>query len=438
MPSTRVKEIADMKCRIVFISFFVVATTASAQLASGRFTTSFYGWQGRSASLEKQDYLRGYENVQLDFSHQHFSFNTNFQLSKDFGTVINTDPEMRLSSLTVKARDIADVANVSVGRQFVFAGVGNGLIDGATVKAMVLDKKIGVTAYGGYNVVQSRTISLEKKFSENSLYGGQLTVEPVDNGIVGVSYMKRTRKPEPFTAVRADSLFNPYVIVIAYSPTEEEYASVDARYNFLNRVNVYGRSDYDLNFMRMSRAELSARVEILPSLSATAEYLLREPRVAFNSIFSVFKSNSTQEVEAGLEYEVMPLLHTFARYANVQYTDDKSGRMTIGGWYDVVNVSYTQNFGYAGDLNGLSLQAVYPMMERKLVPNIGFGFASYQLSESEEKNTVFNSSIGATYRPMPSLSTDVQLQWMRNPQYANDVRLFVKVNYWFTERLSWF
>src|SRR5450830_496431 len=114
MPSTRVKEIADMKCRIVFISFFVVATTASAQLASGRFTTSFYGWQGRSASLEKQDYLRGYENVQLDFSHQHFSFNTNFQLSKDFGTVINTDPEMRLSSLTVRARDIADVANVSV------------------------------------------------------------------------------------------------------------------------------------------------------------------------------------------------------------------------------------------------------------------------------------------------------------------------------------
>jgi hypothetical protein len=112
--------------------------------------------------------------------------------------------------------------------------------------------------------------------------------------------------------------------------------------------------------------------------------------------------------------------------------------VTVGGSYDFVNFSYTQNFGYAGDLNGVSIQAVYPMMERTLTPNFGLGFASYQLSDSDTKNTVLNTSIGATYRPKASLSTDVQLQWMRNPRYANDMRLFVKVNYWFTERLGWF
>lgn len=436
--STRAKEIAAMNYKIFLIGLLVFAATASAQLTSGRFTTSFYGWQGRSATLEKENYLRGYENVQYEFSQQRFSFHTNFQLSKDFGTIISTDPELRLSSLTLKARGIADLVDVSVGRQFVFAGVGNGLIDGGVAKAMFLDKKLGVTAFGGYNVIQSRTIDLKKSFPDNSLYGGQVTYEPVDNGIVGVSYMKRTRKPDPFTVVRADSLFNPYVVVMAFSPDEEEYASFDARYSVLNNVSLYGRSDYDFNFERISRTQLEARVGILSSLSATADYLFREPRLAYNSIFSVFNASSTQEIEAGLEYEVMPLLRTFARFATVHYTDDNSERITVGGTYDFVNLSYTQNFGYAGDLNGISVQAVYPMMERKLTPNIGIGYASYQVSDNAPKNTVFNSSVGATYRPEPSMSADAQVQWMHNPLYSNDVRVFLKVNYWFSERLSWF
>ncbi len=427
-----------MKCKILFIILFFVTATASAQLATGRFTTSFYGWQGRNADLDNQNYMRGYENVQFDLSQQHFSFNTNFQYSNDFGTTIGTDPDLQLSSLTLKARNIADIGDVSVGRQYVFAGVGNGLIDGAVAKAMLFDREVGVTAYGGYNVIESRTIDLKESFPNNSLFGGQITVEPIENGIIGLSYMNMTRKPEPFTAVRADSLFNPEVILIAYSPEEEEYASIDARYSFLNRVSLYGRSDYDFNFQRISRAQMEARVGILPSLSATADYLYRQPEVAYNSIFSVFNTNSTQEIEAGLDYEVMPLFHTFARFATVQYVDDNSQRVTVGGSYDIINVSYTQNFGYAGDLNGVSVQAVYPMMERKFVPNIAFGFADYQLSDDAPKNSVFNSSIGATYRPMPSFSTDAQVQWMRNPLYSNDVRVFLKVNYWFSDRLSWF
>jgi hypothetical protein len=336
VPVTRVEEIAAMKCRIfllevrskrgatktpshevsqkgtklkhfslclrdfvatmifstTLLGLFVLTSTASAQLASGRFTTSFYGWQGRSATLDKQTNLRAFENMQFDFSQQQFSFNTNFQVSKDFGTVIGTDPELRLSSLILKARNIAGVADVSLGRQFVFAGVGNGLLDGGVAKGTVWDRKIGVTVYGGYNVVQSRTLNFKRNLGDNSLNGGQVTYMPNDDGIVGLSYMKRTRTPHPITTLRADSLFNPYLVVIALSPNEEEYASVDARYNFIERVNVYARSDYDVNMTRLSRAELSARVAICPALSATAEYLFREPRVAYNSIFSVFRANT--------------------------------------------------------------------------------------------------------------------------------------------------
>ncbi len=420
--------------RKIFLLLFFSFTACTAQLMSGRFTTSFYGWQGRDTSLAKQNYLRAYENVQFNVGETHFFFNTNFQVSKDFGTVISSDPDLRLSSLVFQGRNIADMIDVSLGRQFVFAGVGNGLMDGGVAKARFLSGMIGVTAYGGYNVVQSRTINLKRNFSDNALYGAQILFMPVTDGSLGISYMNRSRKPESFKAVRADSLFNPEVIEIAYAPVEEEYASVDAEYTMSRVFNVYGRSDYDVNFERISRAQLFTRVSVLTNVNVTGEYLFRQPRVAFNSIFSVFETNSTQEAEGGIEYAPVPDIQTYVRYGYVSYTDDQSTRIRVGGTYRGVSVSYTRNLGYEGDLNGVSLQVVYPVFERTLIPMIGFGYASYQVSQQAEKNSVVNGTLGATYRPMQMLSVDIQMQWMRNRIYANDMRIFMKVSYWFSDR----
>ena len=420
--------------RKIFLLLFLSFATCAAQLMSGRFTTSFYGWQGRDTSLAKQNYLRAYENVQFNIGEPHFFFSTNFQVSKDFGTVISSDPDLRLSSLVFQGRNIVDMVDVSLGRQFVFAGVGNGLMDGGIAKARFFSGMIGVTAYGGYNVVQSRTINLKRNFSDNALYGAQILFMPVTDGSLGISYMNRSRKPEPFKAVRADSLFNPEVIEIAYAPVEEKYASVDAEYTMSRLFNVYGRSDYDVNFERISRAQLFPRVSVLSNVNVTGEYLFRQPRIAFNSIFSVFETNSTQEAEGGIEYAPVADIQTYVRYGYVSYTDDQSTRIRVGGTYRGVSVSYTRNLGYEGDLNGVLLQAVYPVFERTLIPMIGFGYASYQVSQQAEKNSVVNGTLGATYRPMQMLSADIQMQWMRNRIYANDMRIFMKVSYWFSDR----
>ncbi|MDE3058044.1 MAG: hypothetical protein KGJ59_08820 [Bacteroidota bacterium] len=407
---------------------------SSAQLMSGRFTTSFYGWQGRDTSLTKQNYLRAYENVQFNAGASRFFFNTNFQVSKDFGTVIGSDPDLRFSSLVLQGRNIAEMLDVSVGRQFVFAGVGNGLMDGGVVKARFLSGLIGLAAYGGYNVVQSHTINLKRNFSDNELYGAQILLTPLTDGSLSLSYMNRSRKPAPFKAVRADSLFNPEVIEIAYAPVEEEYASVDAEYALANIFNVYGRSDYDVNFERISRAQLFTRVAVLSNVNVTGEYLFRQPRVAFNSIFSVFETNSTQEAEGGVEYTPAPEIRTYVRYGYVSYIDDHSQRIRVGGTYSGVSVSYTRNLGYEGDLNGVSLQAVCPLFERTLVPMVGFGYASYQISQQAEKNSVVNGTLGATYRPLQMLSANIQVQWLRNRMYSNDTRIFMQVSYWFSDR----
>jgi hypothetical protein len=425
-----------MKIKFIVIALIVSGTHLQGQLLTGRLTTSFYGWQGRDANNAKLNFLRGYENIQFDANQGMFSFGTNLQVSNDFVAKIGTDPELRLSSLVFRARRIANMVDVSVGRQFIFAGVGNGLMDGADLKLSVLNGKLGAQFYGGYNVVESRTLSWKKSLPDNAFYGVQITGSPIDDLLLGVSYMNRTRTPDAFTVVRLDSLFNPYLVTLYYTPYEEEYASFDAQYALLANVSVYGRGDYDVNLERLSRAELSARVGVLQSLFVTGEFLHREPRLAYNSIFAVFNNYSTQEVEGGVEYDIAPTFRTFARYAFVNYKDDNSQRITFGGSYEFLSASFTRNIGFAGDLNGVALQAAYPLQDRTLIPMVGVGYGSYKISPDDPTNTVINGSIGLTYRPMQSLSADIQTQVMQNRLYNNDVRIFLKVNYWFSAKLN--
>ncbi|MEW5799155.1 MAG: hypothetical protein AB1728_09125 [Bacteroidota bacterium] len=421
----------------IFIALLIVSLPASAQLFNGRLTTSLYGFQGRDTVLAKKTYLRAYENIYLTAGSGDVSFNMNAMVSNDFGSTLATDPELRVSSLLVKVRKIGGLADLSVGRQFIYAGAGYGLIDGMTANLHLLENKLFIMGYGGTNVIHSRDIK-SQWIGDNGMFGGQIVVAPVENGSVGLSYANKRKIRKPYEAVRADSLFNPYIVVVNSLPLAEELASIDAEYNVDECIFLQAKTEYDFNKEDLSKIQAFTRVRATEQLSATIEYIFREPRVAYNSIFSVFNVNSTKEIEGGIEYRPLAKTFIFARFANVEYVDEISQRLAVGGTYDFLSASYTQNFGYAGELNGISLQAVYPMMERMLTPTLGLGYASYKHAKEDPSSTVLNLNVGAVYRPVQSLSADVQLQWMQNPQFDSDMRLFVKFTYWSNERMNWF
>ena len=423
--------------RKIFFGLVLLSVTASAQLTTGRLTTSFYGFEGRDTALAKVTYLRAYENVYVNAATEDYSFNMNALVSNDFGSALETDPELRVNSLLLKAKNIGGIADVTAGRQFVFAGVGSGLIDGVSGTARFFDRSLAVTGYGGSNVVQSRDFR-KSYIGTNGLFGGQVTYAPIEEGVVGVSYMNKRWQRKPYTSQRLDSLFNPYSIVINSRPNEEELASLDLEYQHEQSYSVQAKTDYDFNTEELSKIQTFARVGVMNDLNVTAEYIYRQPRVAYNSIFSVFNVNSTKEIEGGVEYRPLAKSFFFARFANVAYIDNEnSQRLVIGGTYDLYSATYTQNFGYAGELNGISLQAMYPMMERTLTPMCAVGYASYKLSKTDAASNVLNATLGTVYRPVQTLSTDVQIQWISNPQYKSDMRIFLKINYWFSEKLNW-
>ncbi len=422
--------------RKIFIGLVLLSASASAQLMTGRLTTSFYGFEGRDSALAKVMYLRAYENVYFNAASGDYSVNMNAMVSNDFGSTIETDPELRVNSFLMKVKNIGGHADISAGRQFIFAGVGSGLIDGISGSAKFLDNTLALTGYGGNNVTQSRDIR-KQYIGNKGLFGGQITYAPIDDGVVGISYMNKRWERKPYTALRMDSLFNPYSIVINSRPNEEELASFDVEYQHEQSYSIQAKTDYDILTEEISKVQGFTRVGVMKELNVTAEYIFRKPRLAYNSIFSVFNINSTKEIEGGIEYRPMSKTFLFARFANVDYVDESSQRLVVGGTYDFVSATYTQNFGYAGELNGVSVQAAYPMMERTLTPMCAVGYATYKLDKTDPASDVFNGTVGVVYRPLQILSTDLQMQWMSTPQYKSDMRIFLKINYWFSEKLNW-
>jgi hypothetical protein len=272
---------------------------------------------------------------------------------------------------------------------------------------------------------------------DNFFYGGQVVTSVLPGARIGLSYMNRREERDPYWAIRArDTSFTPVSFYVANDSPAEELGSADARYDYGDLFSVYGRYDYDFLNARTSRAQGGARVQVTPKFSVNADYIHRVPRVLYNSIFSAFVTNAVDEVEGGVEYGFTPMLRLFGRLAWVSYTDEKSHRWTVGFNTGFGTVTYAGSDGYAGELNSFSVQGSYPLFGRMVIPTAGISYASYRLSKESSRDDALSLLLGAMVRPSSTFSCDVQGQWLTNKLMQRDLRVQLRLSYWFAQRLS--
>jgi len=421
----------------------LAASGASAQLVSGRFTTSFYTFQRFDTVGSSKTYLRGFQSVQLAVAQQDFTFHAFLMGAMDGTNQFGDNGNVRFYNLYLHWANIARMADLDIGRQAVYAGVGNGTIDGLSARVRLLDNAVTVAGYGG-STVRDEYTGVQKNWHDNLNVGGQVVTTLLSGARIGLSYMYRTEERQPYVALRetspGDSLRTLLTVpfLIATQSTAEQRASADAYWSYGRTLTVYGRYDYDLNYMTTSRGTGSLRFSLTDALALTGDYTYRKPDIAFNSIFSVFTQSATNQVEGGVEYGFTPLLRAFARLGVVSYTDTTSTTWSVGLNSGYGTVSYSGSTGYAGQLASFSAQGMYPVCNGVLIPSLGFSWASYRLSAQDEKDNALALLAGATLRPLRNFSCDIQGQWMRNRFYDRDARLQVRLMYWFAERTSLF
>ncbi len=425
--------------RTGFVLLLLFAATASVvgQFFQARVVTSGYAWQRHDTVGVTSHHLFGHQLLHLTIARNALSLHSYMQGFNDFAGPVKNDPQFRLFNLYAKASNIAGIVDVAVGRQLIFAGVGTGTIDGGLVGIKVPQYGVKLNAYYGFLPPPRMKAYIIHDRANNLMTGAQLLVTPVEFAQLSVSYMRKRLHPESYSALRADSLFNPYVVEIRPTATAEQYMSGDVNVEHAF-VSAFGRYDYDLYLERTSRVQLFSRVQVLDDLALTGEYLWREPRLSYNSIFWVFTYNTLQEVEVGAEYKLGNDWQVFGRYGFVSYGDEQSQRITLGGSGRYGSASVSRNVTYDSEVSAASLQVGYPLWERMVTPTLLLSYAQYKLNASEKLQGALSAALGAVYRPIPTISLDTQVQWIQNKLYKNDVRLFFRGSYFFSERLDIF
>ena len=427
-----------MKTRITLLLLIAVPISLCAQRLQGRFVTSAYAWEHQANLDSSVSHVYGYQTLQLSYATEDLQLNTYLQGFNDFAGPLKNDFQFRLYNLYLKWRNIGGIGEVSLGRQYISAGAGNGIVDGALGSVRLWGSKIRLQGFWGVLAPVGMKAEIRDDAGENSLFGGQLILDPIPEAQVSVGYARKTMRAPSYTTTRPDSLFNPYPVEINPASEQEELLSGELRVDSPNLISGYFRYDFDINTEKTARFHLFARGRVVDELWVTGEYLQREPRIAFNSIFSVFAYSEIRDYELGLEYAITSNWRVFGKYGAVSYGGEDQWRVTVGGSWRYFSASIAHNTGDDGKISAVSLSAGYPLWDRMLTPTLAVSYASYKLSQYDDLDNALSIAPGVVYRPLPWLSLDTQVQWLQNTIYKNDLRVMVRASYFFSERLDIF
>ncbi len=423
---------------LVFLLF--LSGEASAQLFSGRLVTTLYSYQQYDTTNSSKMSLRGYEAMQFNFGSSRLQLHSYLIATNDFLTRFSNDPRLRAANLYVEIRNLGDMVTLKLGRQPVFSRVGVSAVDGLSADARLIDNKVKVILFGGILPPYDESVKIISNVKNNNLFGAQASYSPIDGLSLTGSYVNKSFKPESYYALRRDTLGSPSdvkTVLIDPSSVANQFVSGDIFY-YNEKASGYLRVDYDLNFSKFNRTEASLRYSIVRPLTLNIEYFHRDPRLPFNSIFSVFDHSGTDEYDAGLNFLFANDVTFFASLGKIYYTGDNATQISVGGTYKFFSITYSHNDGFAGNLDGVSAQILYPVFNRKLFLIGAVSFSDYKYLQSQSnRTTVYSGTLGLTYRPFSLLSFDVQTQYLRNPVYLNDMRGYLRVNYYFFRNLDW-
>lgn len=415
--------------KILIAAILISASVLMAQNFNGRFSTSLYTFERYSAPDVSETYVRSLSSLYFNLNKDNVSLRTRLNFETNLANALENDPRMRFYNLYVEARNVFDVATVRIGRQSLFNSVAGGLYDG--VNLQVRHGIFKVEGFYGGNVPAYQKMELTDDWSNDYVLGGELTAYPTEELRVAVNYTNKNFKAQDYDAIRLNEFNVLDTILIKRASNQFEFLGADVSYNLPKIVEVHARYNYDLNFSQTSKFEISTRYSQIEDFGISLYYNYREPKIRYNSIFSVFNYANTQEIEGGIDYKFSSFITAYGKFGNVTYDDENSQRLTLGVNTTYGSASYRKTFGYAGELDAISVYTARSFADGFVTPQVGLTYTSYKLSADSETNSLLAVLGGVNLRPWRNLSFDLQGQFVNNKIYDNDFRILFKINHWF-------
>ncbi len=415
--------------RKILILLFFLPVLMVAQNLNGRFSSAVYTFERFQDANTSETYLRTFQTLYLNFNKDKISVRTRVNFETDIANTLDNDPRLRFYNLYFEARDIAKVATVKLGRQPLYYSVLGGVFDGASLK--LKHSGISLTGFYGGNVPAYQKLEFTDDLSNDFVLGAKLEILALKNFRFAAGYIDKNFKVQEYTATRLDGDLNPIPKLIEQNSNQYKFFRGEASYFKTGVVSISTRYDYDINLETTSKFEFSGRYEQLENVDFSVYYNYREPRVRYNSIFSVFNYGNTQEIEGGIHVKLSKQVRLSGKFGNVTYEDEDSQRFTLGVNTHLGSVSYRKTLGYAGELDAISVYTAKSFMDGLITPNVGIAYTTFKLDPEAESQDLTTILGGLNLRPFVKWSFDIQGQFLNNKIYSNDFRVLLKVNHWF-------
>ena len=404
------------------------------QTINGRFTSALYTFERFDTLENSTTHARTFQLLYLTFGSKNVSLKTYMNLESDISENLVYDPRFRMYNFYLNVRNLFEVLYLKLGRQPVYSTIGGGVFDGLTLGLNY--KGFDINGYYGGNVPPYQKFEITDDLKNDFVAGGNLTVSTITNTRIALRYVNKNFKNIAFNTTRLDADFNTIPYHISNPSQQFEYVAAEVSFSQPKSFRVNTRYFYDLNYSSTSRFEISGRYDAIDNLGLSAYYNYRKPFVRYNSIFSVFDFRNSQEIEVGADYLIDNAYKLIGKFANVSYEDESSQRLSIGLSSRFGTITGRKTFGFAGELDAISFYTAHTVLEGLLTPSFSVSYTRYKLSSAESTNEMVTFLLGCNYRPIRTLSFDVQGQYHNNKIYNNDYRLFVKLNFWFNHNFS--
>ena len=403
--------------------------TSIPQSLNGRFSSSIYTFERFDTAGASNTQARTFQMLSFNFGKDKIWLRSNLNLESDIAGSLKSDPRLRFYNLYVDLQNLWDVITLKLGRQPLYNSVAGGIFDGASVGINRSGYKL-LFYYGG-NVPAYQKLEIIDNWSDNYLLGGEFTIYALTDWRFSAKYINKNFASQSYTATRLDPDLNPINVLIENKSNQYQFLSGEVSYHKQKSYSVNARYDYDINFQTTSRGELSGRYEGIKNLGFNLYYNYREPKIRYNSIFSVFDYGNTWEIEAGADYLIDNKYTLLGKFANVAFKGETSQRLTLGISSPYGSITGRKNFGYAGEMDAISFYNAFAALDGLFTPSFGFSYTRYKLVKDGPSNELYSLLAGTNFRPFRTLSFDIQGQYLNNKIYKNDWRLFFKLNFWF-------
>lgn len=272
----------------------------------------------------------------------------------------------RLYYIYLDYRDVVkDHLDLRAGRTYVSTAAVSGSIDGLYLDFRNLGP-VGVTLFGGRNVIFDN--KSETGSGEDGLFGMSVYFDTIKYTRIEVSYGRKYTESD---LAREN-------VGLDFSTTPHE------------KVNFYGRLQYDIVADKIGELLIGAKLAPLDSLILRGEYFQSRPAFDNFSFYRYFNVNNYKEFSLAAEYRLTSDYRINGRYAREDFGNSANANVYEIGFFArpikdlILNAFHEKRNGFAGELSGIRFNGAYRIYKAAI--SAGIDYDDFRRESSREGN----------------------------------------------------